>query len=213
MMESNVLKYIVKTLVVVAILALIIIGVRRCKSAEDKLEGYETNWIALSNENNKNAKSSKLYEFKLSQLKYINDSLMNAMDSVRRSLNIKDKNTKGLGYVKSTILIHDTVLVNRIRDGDKTLSIDTVINKKWYQIEIDYKGSRCNECKDTLVVSPKISSEKYVVISTSKEYVDAPKKWWFQRIFQKKEEVVDVKVVETNPYIYSNENRFVKVIK
>jgi len=213
MMESNVLKYIVKTLVVVAILALIIIGVRRCKSAEDKLEGYETNWIALSNENNKNAKSSKLYEFKLSQLKYINDSLMNAMDSVRRSLNIKDKNTKGLGYVKSTILIHDTVLVNRIRDGDKTISIDTTINKKWYQIQLDYRGSKCNECKDTLIVSPKVTSEKYVVISTQKEYVDTPKKFWIQRIFQKKDEVIDVKVVETNPYIYSNEDRFVKVIK
>ena len=213
MMESNVLKYIVKTLVVVAILALIIIGVRRCKSAEDKLEGYENNWIALSNENNKNAKSSKLYEFKLSQLKYINDSLMNAMDSVRKSLNIKDKNTKGLGYVKSTILIHDTVLVNRIRDGDKTISIDTTINKKWYQIQLDYRGSKCNECKDTLIVSPKVTSEKYVVISTQKEYVDTPKKFWIQRIFQKKDEVIDVKVVETNPYIYSNENRFVKVIK
>ena len=212
-MESNVLKYIVKTLVVVAILALIIIGVRRCKSAEDKLEGYETNWIALSNENNKNAKSSKLYEFKLSQLKYINDSLMNAMDSVRKSLNIKDKNTKGLGYVKSTILIHDTVLVNRIRDGDNYISIDTTINKKWYQIQLDYRGSKCNECKDTLIVSPKVTSEKYVVISTQKEYVDTPKKFWIQRIFQKKNEVVDVKVVETNPYIYSNENRFVKVIK
>ena len=213
MMESNVLKYIVKTLVVVAILALIIIGVRRCKSAEDKLEGYETNWIALSNENNKNAKSSKAYELKISQMKYINDSLMNAMDSVRRSLNIKDKNTKGLGYVKSTILIHDTVLVNRIRDGDKTISIDTTINKKWYQIQLDYRGSKCNECKDTLIVSPKVTSEKYVVISTQKEYVDTPKKFWIQRIFQKKDEVIDVKVVETNPYIYSNENRFVKVIK
>ena len=212
-MESNVLKYIIKTLVVVAILALIIIGVRRCKSAEDKLEGYENNWIALSNENNKNAKSSKLYEFKLSQLKYINDSLMNAMDSVRKSLNIKDKNTKGLGYVKSTILIHDTVLVNRIRDGDKTISIDTTINKKWYQIQLDYRGSKCNECKDTLIVSPKVTSEKYVVISTQKEYVDTPKKFWIQRIFQKKDEVIDVKVVETNPYIYSNEDRFVKVIK
>ena len=213
MMESNVLKYIVKTLVVVAILALIIIGVRRCKSAEDKLEGYETNWIALSNENNKNAKSSKAYELKISQMKYINDSLMNAMDSVRRSLNIKDKNTKGLGYVKSTILIHDTVLVNRIRDGDNSISIDTTINKKWYQIQLDYRGSKCNECKDTLIVSPKVTSEKYVVISTQKEYVDTPKKFWIQRIFQKKDEVIDVKVVETNPYIYSNENRFVKVIK
>ena len=207
------LNRVIRVSVVVAILALIIIVVRRCKSAEDKLEGYETNWIALSNENNKNAKSSKLYEFKLSQLKYINDSLMNAMDSVRRSLNIKDKNTKGLGYVKSTILIHDTVFVNRIRDGDKTISIDTTVNKKWYQIQLDYRGSKCNECKDTLIVSPKVTSEKYVVISTQKEYVDTPKKFWIQRIFQKKDEVIDVKVIETNPYIYSNEDRFVKVIK
>ena len=207
------LNRVIRVSVVVAILALIIIGVRRCKSAEDKLEGYETNWIALSNENNKNAKSSKAYELKISQMKYINDSLMNAMDSVRKSLNIKDKNTKGLGYVKSTILIHDTVLVNRIRDGDNSISIDTTINKKWYQIQLDYRGSKCNECKDTLIVSPKVTSEKYVVISTQKEYVDTPKKFWIQRIFQKKDEVIDVKVVETNPYIYSNEDRFVKVIK
>ena len=207
------LNRVIRASVVVAILALIIIGVRRCKSAEDKLEGYENNWIALSNENNKNAKSSKAYELKISQMKYINDSLMNAMDSVRKSLNIKDKNTKGLGYVKSTILIHDTVLVNRIRDGDNSISIDTTINKKWYQIQLDYRGSKCNECKDTLIVSPKVTSEKYVVISTQKEYVDTPKKFWIQRIFQKKDEVIDVKVVETNPYIYSNENRFVKVIK
>lgn len=203
----------IEIIVACILLFILLFCVRQCQSNLAKLEGYETNWIALSNENNKNAKSSKLYEFKLSQLKYINDSLMNAMDSVRKSLNIKDKNTKGLGYVKSTILIHDTVLVNRIRDGDKTISIDTTINKKWYQIQLDYRGSKCNECKDTLIVSPKVTSEKYVVISTQKEYVDTPKKFWIQRIFQKKDEVIDVKVVETNPYIYSNENRFVKVIK
>ena len=203
----------IEIIVACILLFILLYCARRCQSNLAKLEGYETNWIALSNENNKNAKSSKAYELKISQMKYINDSLMNAMDSVRRSLNIKDKNTKGLGYVKSTILIHDTVLVNRIRDGDKTISIDTTINKKWYQIQLDYRGSKCNECKDTLIVSPKVTSEKYVVISTQKEYVDTPKKFWIQRIFQKKDEVIDVKVVETNPYIYSNENRFVKVIK
>lgn len=203
----------IEIIVACILLFILLFCVRQCQSNLAKLEGYETNWIALSNENNKNAKSSKAYELKISQMKYINDSLMNAMDSVRRSLNIKDKNTKGLGYVKSTILIHDTVLVNRIKDGDNSISIDTTINKKWYQIQLDYRGSKCNECKDTLIVSPKVTSEKYVVISTQKEYVDTPKKFWIQRIFQKKDEVIDVKVVETNPYIYSNEDRFVKVIK
>jgi hypothetical protein len=208
-MKSLALKYIAKILIVVAILALIIIGVNRCKSAEDKLEGYENNWIALSNENNKNAKSSKLYEFKLSQLKYINDSLMNKMDSVRKVAGIKDKNLRGISYIKSTVYIHDTLQLNRQSD----FNLDTTINKKWYQIQLDYKGSKCETCKDTLIVSPKVTSEKYVVISSEKDYVDEPKKLWILRLFQQKQEVIDVKVMEQNPYIYSNQERFVKIIK
>ena len=213
-MESNVLKYIVKTLVVVAILALIIIGVRRCKSAEDKLEGYETNWIALSNENNKNAKSSKAYELKISQMKYINDSLMNAMDSVRRTLKVKDSKLKGMGYIKSRVIIRDTIMLKQtIPKGATPIDIDTVINKKWYQIEIDYRGSKCDDCNDTLVVSPRLTSEKYVTVSVTKEFVDTPKKIWLFRIFQKKRDVVDVNIQESNPYIYSDTNKFVEIVK
>ena len=197
--------------IALSILLCISIYIDRCRIAQNK--SNEANLKAYIALNDTLRSTNRMFEFKASQLNYINDSLVNQMNTIRKNIGVKDKNLKGLGYIKSTVRIHDTVFVNRIRDGDKTLSIDTVINKKWYQIEIDYKGGRCNECKDTLVVSPKISSEKYVVISTSKEYVDAPKKWWLQRIFQKKEEVVDVKVVETNPYIYSDHERFIKVIK
>lgn len=204
-------KMLIALVIALSILLCISIYIDRCRIAQNK--SNEANLKAYIALNDTLSSTNRMFEFKASQLNYLNDSLVNQMNTIRKSIGVKDKNLKGLGYVKSTILIHDTVLVNRIRDGDKPLSIDTVINKKWYQIEIDYKGGRCNECKDTLVVSPKISSEKYVVISTSKEYVDAPKKWWLQRIFQKKEEVVDVKVVETNPYIYSDHERFIKVIK
>ena len=204
-------KMLIALVIALSILLCISIYIDRCRIAQNK--SNEANLKAYIALNDTLSSTNRMFEFKASQLNYINDSLVNQMNTIRKSIGVKDKNLKGLGYIKSTVRIHDTVFVNRIRDGDKTLSIDTVINKKWYQIEIDYKGGRCNECKDTLVVSPKISSEKYVVISTSKEYVDAPKKWWLQRIFQKKEEVVDVKVVETNPYIYSDHERFIKVIK
>ena len=197
--------------IALSILLCISIYIDRCRIAQNK--SNEANLKAYIALNDTLKSTNRMFEFKASQLNYINDSLVNQMNTIRKSIGVKDKNLKGLGYIKSTVRIHDTLFVNRIRDGDKPLSIDTVINKKWYQIEIDYKGSRCSECKDTLVVSPKISSEKYVVISTSKEYVDAPKKWWLQRIFQKKEEVVDVKVEEMNPYIYSDHERFIKVIK
>ena len=204
-------KLLITLVIALSILLCISIYIDRCRIAQNK--SNEANLKAYIALNDTLRSSNRMFEFKASQLNYLNDSLVNQMNTIRKNIGVKDKNLKGLGYIKSTVRIHDTVLVNRIRDGDKTLSIDTVINKKWYQIEIDYKGSRCSECKDTLVVSPKVSSEKYVVISTSKEYVDAPKKWWLQRIFQKKEEVVDVKVVETNPYIYSDHERFIKVIK
>lgn len=204
-------KILMALVIALSILLCISIYIDRCRIAQNK--SNEVNLKAYIALNDTLKTTNRMFEFKASQLNYINDSLVNQMNTIRKNIGVKDKNLKGLGYIKSTVRIHDTALVNRIRDGDKTLSIDTVINKKWYQIEIDYKGSRCSECKDTLVVSPKVSSEKYVVISTSKEYVDAPKKWWLQRIFQKKEEVVDVKVVETNPYIYSDHERFIKVIK
>lgn len=204
-------KLLISLVIALSILLCISIYIDRCRIAQNK--SNEANLKAYIALNDTLKSTNRMFEFKASQLNYLNDSLVNQMNTIRKNMGVKDKNLKGLGYIKSTVRIHDTVLVNRIRDGDKTLSIDTVINKKWYQIEIDYKGSKCSECNDTLIVSPKISSEKYVVISTSKEYVDAPKKWWLQRIFQKKEEVVDVKVVETNPYIYSDHERFIKVIK
>lgn len=204
-------KLLIALVVALSILLCISIYIDRCRIAQNK--SNEANLKAYIALNDTLRSTNRMFEFKASQLNYLNDSLVNQMNTIRKNMGVKDKNLKGLGYIKSTVRIHDTVLVNRIRDGDNSLSIDTVINKKWYQIEIDYKGSKCSECKDTLIVSPKVSSEKYVVISTSKEYVDAPKKWWLQRIFQKKEEVVDVKVVETNPYIYSDHERFIKVIK
>ena len=204
-------KILIALVIALSILLCISIYIDRCRIAQNK--SNEANLKAYIALNDTLSSTNRMFEFKASQLNYLNDSLVNQMNTIRKNIGVKDKNLKGLGYIKSTVRIHDTVFVNRIRDGDKTLSIDTVINKKWYQIEIDYKGGRCSECKDTLIVSPKISSEKYVVISTSKEYVDAPKKWWLQRIFQKKEEVVDVKVDETNPYIYSDHERFIKVIK
>ena len=204
-------KLLIALVIALSILLCISIYIDRCRIAQNKSNEANLNaYIAL---NDTLRSTNRMFEFKASQLNYLNDSLVNQMNTIRKNMGVKDNNLKGLGYIKSTVRIHDTVLVNRIRDGDNSLSIDTVINKKWYQIEIDYKGSKCSECKDTLIVSPKVSSEKYVVISTSKEYVDAPKKWWLQRIFQKKEEVVDVKVVETNPYIYSDHERFIKVIK
>ena len=204
----------IEIIVACILLFILLFCVRQCQSNIAKLEGYENNWIALSNENSKNAKSAKIYQLKVSQLTYINDSIMSAMDSVRRTLKVKDSKLKGMGYIKSRVIIRDTIMLKQtIPKGATPIDIDTVINKKWYQIEIDYRGSKCDDCNDTLVVSPRLTSEKYVTVSVTKEFVDTPKKIWLFRIFQKKRDVVDVNIQESNPYIYSDTNKFVEIVK
>ena len=204
----------IEIIVACILLFILLFCVRQCQSNIAKLEGYENNWIALSNENSKNAKSAKMYQLKVSQLTYINDSIMSAMDSVRRTLKVKDSKLKGMGYIKSRVIIRDTIMLKQtIPKGATPIDIDTVINKKWYQIEIDYRGSKCDDCNDTLVVSPRLTSEKYVTVSVTKEFVDTPKKIWLFRIFQKKRDVVDVNIQESNPYIYSDTNKFVEIVK
>ena len=204
-------KILISLVIALSILLCISIYIDRCRIAQNK--SNEANLKAYIALNDTLRSTNRMFEFKASQLNYINDSLVNQMNTIRKNIGVKDKNLKGLGYIKSTVRIHDTVFVNRIRDGDKTLSIDTVINKKWYQIEIDYRGSKCDDCNDTLVVSPRLTSEKYVTVSVTKEFVDTPKKIWLFRIFQKKRDVVDVNIQESNPYIYSDTNKFVEIVK
>ena len=45
-----------------------------------------------------------------------------------------------------------------------------------------------------------------------KETIDPPKKNWLLRLFQKKHRVAEVEVVEKNPYINSEKQRFIEII-
>ena len=47
----------------------------------------------------------------------------------------------------------------------------------------------------------------------SRVTVDPPKKCWLGRLFQKKQTIVEVDVVEQNPYCTIKNQKFVKVVK
>lgn len=52
-----------------------------------------------------------------------------------------------------------------------------------------------------------------VITSVAKETVNPPKKCWLGRLFQKKQEVVEVRVIQENPYCEMKEEKHIKVIK
>ena len=150
--------------------------------------------------------SNRVLKLTINQLNYFNDSILNEMNKVRKELNIKDNKLKSLSYINSviekrdTIIFNDTIFIENIK-------IDTVIEDKWYSMKLDL------EYPNRIITEPSFISEKYIVVSRKKETINPPKKFFISRWFQRKHWVMEVNVVERNPYIKESNNRFIEFYK
>lgn len=146
------------------------------------------------------------YRISVEQLSYYKDSLLEVLDRTRRELGIKDKELERMQYMASlmersdTVVFRDTVFV-------EGTSVDTLIGDKWYSLELKL------EYPSSIMARPSFRSEKMVFMSLRKQTVDPPKKCWLGRLFQKKHKVMEVEVVEKNPYMEAKEQRFVEIVK
>jgi hypothetical protein len=64
-----------------------------------------------------------------------------------------------------------------------------------------------------VAVKPEFKSKKHIVVSSKKETVNPPKKFFLFRWFQKKMTVIHVDVVEKNPYVSEETSRYVEIMK
>ena len=149
---------------------------------------------------------NKLLNFTVEQLNYYNDSILNKMNDLRKELKIKDKELLSLYYLNSqitkidTILMKDTIFV-------KSLKLDTIVGDRWYTMKLGL------EYPNKIVVNPSFISEKYIITNSKKETIEPPKKYWIQRIFQKKHTIAEINIVEKSPYIKETQNQFIQIIK
>ena len=151
---------------------------------------------------------SRVFQFKANQLAYLNDSIVGKLKEVQSQLKIKDKNLQELYYISSRAAKTDTIkLKGDTIFKDKSVKVDTLLGDQWYNIRIKL------QYPSTIITSPTFKSEKYVVTSYQKEYINTPSKLWIVRLFQKKQKVVIVDVVEKNPYITNGQNRFIQIVK
>lgn len=150
---------------------------------------------------------SRAFKFTIEQLNYYNDSILQKMNNVRKELKIKDKNIKQLQYLLSVSTKKDTVLFTDTIFKDKSLALDTVIGDKWYNIRLGLKYP------NLIYTEPTFTSEKYIIVNKKKETVNPPKKFFLFRWFQKKHTILEVNMVERNPYIENKNNRFIEIIK
>ena len=156
---------------------------KKWKDAVSNVKAYDK---LLSNSNEKNV----AYKLTAEQLSYANDSILKELNDTRKKLKVKDKNLKSVQYITSTLS-----------------RVDTIIGDKWYNVKIALSYP------STIIVSPTFKSEKNIVVSTKKETVNPPKKFWLFRLFQKKHTIIKVDVIEKNPYVSNEESRYVETIK
>lgn len=150
-----------------------------------------------------------VYQFTVDQLNYLKDSILVEMNNVRKELNIKDDNIKRLEYIASTASRTDTIYIREtdtiFREPD--FYIDTIKQDKWYSLHLEMSYP------NKVTVTPSFKSEKYIITHSRRETIKPPKKCAIGRWFQKKHNVLEVEIVEKNPYIINDKQKFIEIIK
>jgi len=162
---------------------------------------------AYVNLNDSIENNNRLFQYKISQLNYYKDSIILKLKQVTKELKIKDKNLQQLQYISSTLSKKDTVIIKDTIFKEPNFKLDTLIGDKWISTNLHL------EYPNKIILNNKCYSEKYIVFSNKKETINPPSKFFLFRWLQKKHIVVDIKVVEKNPYEINKEQRFIEIIK
>lgn len=165
----------------------------------ENIKAYDSQLSGLNN-------SNKVFKLTIDQLNYFKDSILIKMNEVRKELNIKDSKIKQMQYKLShvekpdSIILKDTIFV-------ESFKLDTIIGDGWANTHLIMKYP--NYIKFT----PKFKLESFLFVESKKETVNPPKKFFLFRWFQRKHTVLNVTVKENNPYVETDEQKFVEIIK
>lgn len=166
-----------------------------------------SNQKAFIAENSSLKEENRVFKFTIEQLNHYNDSILQKMNEVRKELKIKDRDLKQMQYLLSEAQKKDTIVFRDTLFRESTLKIDTLLGDRWYQMKLELRYP------STIITEPKFVSEKYVIVDYKKETINPPKKCAIARWFQKKHKVIEVEVVEKNPYIENKQQRFIEIVK
>lgn len=162
-------------------------------------KAYESQLDIINNEN-------KVFQFTVEQLKYINDSTIKELDSLRNELKIKDSKIKQMGKIKEYIYVTDSITIYDTIFTNPEFVLDTCLGDKWYQncLHMAYPNEISSQID--------INTDLNCFIHTTRETINPPKKTWLGRLFQRKHTVINVNVVENNPHSNVKEVKFIKIL-
>ena len=165
----------------------------------ENIKAYDSQLSGLNN-------SNKVFKLTIDQLNYFKDSILIKMNEVRKELNIKDSKIKQMQYKLShieksdSLTLPDTIFVNSFK-------LDTIMGDEWANNHIIM--SYPNKIK----ITPRFKLESFLFVSAKKETIKPPKKFFLFRWFQKRHTVLNITVKENNPYVETDKQKFIEIIK
>lgn len=205
-MKKLIIKWCIRILIIVVIIGTIIGLIKRVQSLNEELS-YATNNIAAYAAENSNLKEGNIaFQLSIVELESYQDSLMLKMKQMANDIGIKDKNIRQLQYQLEHFNKRDTIILRDTIFRDPQFHLDTCIMDKWNKtcLFLSYPGN--------IGITSSYKNEKYIVVNSKKEPIK-PGKCKFVNFFRRKHTILEIDVIDKNPYVETERQRFVEIIK
>lgn len=198
----------IKNIILIGLLIGTIVFFYKYKSSQIKLNNAIINNKAYQEEVSLIQGDNLQFVLDINTLKSMNDSIsLKLKESIQKS-RIKEKRIEQLIHINNILQRKDTVFINNVDTiFIDNLNVDTVIGDEYYNLRLQL------QYPNKIITTPTFMNELNVITYANREYVKPRKKFWIQRIFQKRHTVVRGVIINDNPYVIQSNNRFIKIIK
>lgn len=200
-MKRIIIKIIIWILMVLAILGLC----WHINNLNTQLSNSINNEKAYAAENSNLRDKNLVYKLSIEQMEYFQDSLMVEMKKVANDNGIKDKHIRNLQYQLEHFSKRDTIILRDTIFKETLFYLDTCIIDNWNKtcLSLSYPGN--------IGISSSYKNEKYIVVNSNKEPIK-PSKCKFVNFFRRKHTVLEIDVIDKNPYVETKRQRFIEII-
>lgn len=200
-MKRIIIKIIIWTIIILAILGLC----WHINNLNEQLSNSINNEKAYAAENSNLRDKNLVYKLSIEQMEYFQDSLMIEMKRIANENGIKDKHIKNLQYQLEHFYKRDTIIIRDTIFKDPKFHLDTCLVDEWNKtcLSLSYPGN--------IGISNSYKNEKFIIVNSRKENIK-PYKCFLGKWFGKKHTILEIDVIDENPYVETERQRFIEII-
>lgn len=144
-----------------------------------------------------------VFRMRISDLEVTGDSLICVLDSMRRQIGIRDKRIREMHHRVTYVERTDTIYLS---DSIFISGLDTTITDGWVSTHLKI------DVPNKIAHSVSVRNQTDLFVTTKRETVNPPRKFFLFRLFQRKHLVVTVVAKEGNPWCQTAESRHVEIV-